>query len=325
MKSSLNFHKSRGISLIEILVATAIGVVIVAAVLVSYLGSGKARRYQSALSQMNQDAQIGLELLAREIQLAGYSQPRTLVNVNAANPAVTPSWVVSYNLGTLTAPVFGCDGTKNTVPFASPTAATVTCGAAATPTVSAFEVAYEADLKNTIPSGTNVPTDCHGQSIAVATPTGGGLNYYPVRNRYYISTSTSTNTSGRPELYCASDVSGNTQKPILENIDDLQIWYGVSANANSRQIIRYAKAGKDNTTPSTINAAGASEWQNVVSVRICLLMRSSEMVFSETSNAVGNEDTLTYSDCDGVIQTSTDRLLRRAYFTTSTLRSKMAF
>jgi type IV pilus assembly protein PilW len=306
-------------------VATAIGVVIVAAVLVSYLGSGKARRYQSAISQMNQDAQIGLELLSREIQLSGYSQPRALININAANAAITPSFVVSYNLGTLTAPIFGCDGTKGSVPFSTPTGTTVTCsGASTTPTVSAFEVAYEADLKNTIRHSTGVPTDCLGQSLVQISP-GNGLPYYAVRNRYFISTATGTATSGRPELYCASDKTGGNSQPILENVEDLQVWYGVSANANSRQIIRYAKAGKDNTTASTINAVGASEWQNIVSMKICLLMRSSETVFNEVSTGVGNEDTLTYTDCNGDTKASADRLLRRAYFTTSTLRSKMPF
>lgn len=325
MNSRINLRYSKGISLIEILVATAIGVVIVAAVLVSYLGSGKARRYQSAISQMNQDAQIGLELLSREIQLAGYSQPRALTNVNAAIiPAITPSWVVTYNLGTLTAPIFGCDGTKGSVPFSTPTAATVTCsGGSTTPTVSAFEIAYEADLKNTVPHSSGVPTDCIGQALVQITP-GSGLPYYAVRNRYFISTATGTSTSGRPELYCASDKSGGSSQPILENVEDLQVWYGVSANAASRQVVRYAKAGNA-TTASTINAAGATEWQNVVSMRICLLMRSSETVFEEVSTAAGNEDTLTYIDCNGDTKTSTDRLLRRAYFTTSTLRSKMPF
>lgn len=324
MKPVRSYRYSRGISLVEILVSVAIGLVVVAAVLVSYLGAGKAGRYQAALSQMNQDAQIGLNLLAREFQLAGYSQPSALTNVNAANPAVTPSWVVSYNLGTATAPVFGCDGTQGTVPFTTATAAVLSCGPAVTPTVSAFEVVYEADVKNTVPNAAGVPTDCLGQAIAVTAPPA-GTPYYVARNRYFIDRSTGANASGRPELYCASDRAGGSTQPLLENVEDLQVWYGVQAAAGTRQVVRYVKAGKDGTTPSTINATGAAEWANVISVRICLLMRSAEPIFSEIAVAAGNEDTLTYQDCDGVTRTSTDRYMRRAYFTTSTLRSKMAF
>jgi type IV pilus assembly protein PilW len=324
MKTVRSLRRSRGISLVEILVSVAIGLVVVAAVLVSYLGAGKAGRYQAALSQMNQDAQIGLNLLAREFQLAGYSQPSALTNVNAANPAVTPSWVVSYNLGTVTAPVFGCDGTRGTVPFVTATAAVLSCGPSVTPTVSAFEVVYEADAKNTVPNAAGVPTDCLGAAIAVTTPPAGNP-YYVTRNRYFIDRSTGANASGRPELYCASDRVGGSKQPLLENVEDMQVWYGMQAAAGTRQVVRYAKAGKDNTTASTVNAVGAAEWANVISVRICLLMRSAEPIFSETAVAAGNEDTLTYQDCDGVTQTSTDRYMRRAYFTTSTLRSKMAF
>lgn len=324
MKIVRSNRRVRGISLIEVLVSMAIGLVVVAAVIVSFLGAGKASRYQAALSQMNQDAQIGLNLLSGEFQLAGYSQPSALTNVNAANPAATPSWVVSYNLGTVTAPVFGCDGTRGSVPFVTATAATLTCGAAVTPTVSAFEVVYEADVKNTVPAAGGVPADCLGGAIA-ATVSPTGNTYYVARNRYFVDISNGVNASGRPELYCASDKAGGSKQPLLENVEDMQVWYGVQAAAGTRQVVRYAKAGKDATTPSTVNAVGAAEWANVISVRICLLMRSADPVFNETAVAVGNEDSLTYKDCDSVTRTSTDRYMRRAYFTTSTLRSKMAF
>ena len=54
------------------------------------------------------------------------------------------------------------------------------------------------------------------------------------------------------------------------------------------------------------------------SVRVCLLMRSAEAVISAEDPAMKS-----YLDCDGVSQTSTDGLLRRAYFNTTALRSKM--
>jgi type IV pilus assembly protein PilW len=91
----------------------------------------------------------------------------------------------------------------------------------------------------------------------------------------------------------------------------MKVWYGVQGAANSRQVVRYV-------TATAINGVGAPEWSNVISVRVCLLMRSSEPVLT-------GEDTLTYLDCDSATQTSNDHYLRRAYFTTSALRSKMAF
>jgi hypothetical protein len=48
-------------------------------------------------------------------------------------------------------------------------------------------------------------------------------------------------------------------------------------------------------------------------------MRSSEAVLAS------DEDTMTYLDCDSVQQTSAGGFVRRAFFSTTTLRNKMAF
>ncbi len=278
----------RGISLIELMISLVIGLVVVGAVIVSIIGSGKAGRFQEAYAQMNEDAQIGLSILSRDLEMAGYSVPTALTSTGGASP--------TFNLtyGTIGSSTFviGCD-----TGFASATAATVACGTATTP---AFEVVYEADKSNTVLTGGNVPSDCLGNGIAVGPP-------YVTRNRYFLS----IGTSGRPELSCASNNAANTPQPLIENIENMKIWYGTSVLANPTQVVRYVSA-------TAIAGVGASEWNRVISVRICLLVRSAEPVLN-----TGGEDTLTYLDCDAVAQTSNDRYLRRAYFTTAALRDKM--
>ncbi len=349
MKSAGPMRKIRGISLIELLISMAIGLVVVVAIIVSYLGSGQASRFQSARTQMNEDAQTGLTMLAKEIQLAGYSSPAAL---SAANPSVisyynltclndvaaaaagiaTPcaSPLLAATAGGTTGYIFGCDATTGTNPFVDPTATALACGATSASTSSGFGVVYEADIKNTVPktvAGVPTPTDCLGADIAVTTPTVGNP-YYIARNRYFVDVQTGANASGRPELYCASDRAGASKIPLIENVEDMQIWYGLAAatvtsTAASRQVVRYVKAGKDLTTPGTLNAVNAAtpgEWEKVMSVRICLLMRSAEPILQ-------SEDVLTYQPCDpnAALATSNDRYLRRAYYTTATLRSKMAY
>lgn len=310
MKRMQSRRRVRGISLIEVLISMAIGLVVIGAVIVSYLGSGRAGRFQSAYSQMDQDAQIGLNVLSRELQLAGYSQPSSLT------PNAAGQLVMNYNIGAATA-VFGCD--KG---FVDPKAATLVCdtGAGTIPTI---EVVYEADVKNTVPTSAGIPTDCIGNGLnplvpSVPTPIlplVAGLAVPPpyiVHNRYFVQ----TGPSGRPELYCVGTVRGggattNSVQPLLENVESMKLWYGVQVAANPRQVVRYV-------TATDINGVGAPEWANVISVRVCLLMRSADPVLSA-------EDTRTYLDCDSTTQTSSDNYLRRAYFTTTALRSKMAF
>ena len=193
MKATRLARGMRGVTLIELLISMVIGLVVVGAVIVSFVDSGRASRYQAALGQMNQDAQVALNLLSREVQLAGYVSP-------------------VQTLGA-TFPLFGCDGTKGAVPFTDPAATgDLACGAATGTTVSALEVVYEADLYNTVVASGSVPSDCLGNGFALAaTP-------YIVRNRYFVD----TGASGRTELYCASNLSA--KQPLLENVDELQIW-----------------------------------------------------------------------------------------------------
>lgn len=278
----------RGVTLIEMLIAITIGLVVVGAVMVSYLGSGQAGRIQAAYSQMNQDAQIGLSILNREFQMAGYSAPAGLVQDPPQVPAVTPTFSLTYNLGTATA-VVGC-GTG----FVNAHASVLTCGAGAGDTTPTFGVVYEADTRNTVPTSAGIPTDCQGNAILAGPP-------YFAQNRYFISGN---------ELYCASDVS--TQQPLLENVVAMRVWYGVQVAAAPRQVAGYVAA-----SDLIAQGAGAS-WNDVISVRVCLLMRSSEQVLN------AGVDSLKYRDCDGVTQTG-DRYLHRAYYSTSTLRSKMGF
>ena len=297
MKAMRIPRQSRGVTLIELMISLVIGLVVVGAVMVSFIGSGRAGRYQAALGQMNQDAQVGLNLLAREIQMAGYVSPGNTLGVPA---------------------IFACDATKGTVPFTNPTATTanLNCNAWSAPSVSALEVVYEADLATTVPrvvSSVSYPTDCLGDRL----PLTGSI--YIARNRFYLKPNATTN---RNELHCTSN-TGFTPQPLIENVDDMQLWFGISVPAASDTVVRFARAGKDASTPDTVNAIGATEWSNVNSVRICLLMRSAEDILtSEDKDTAGNQ---TYVDCNSntVPYPVGDLHLRRAYFTTAMVRTKM--
>lgn len=281
--------RARGISLVEVMISLVIGLVVVGAVMVSLIGSGNTGRFQSAYAGMNEDAQIGLSILSRDLQMTGYAKPTALVSNGAPSPTFS---LTSTTLGSTTF-VFGCDNG-----FANPTAATVACGTSTTP---ALEVAYEADTGNTV-ANAGVPSDCLGNAIAAGPP-------YVARNRYFIS----TGTSGRPELYCASNNAANAAQPLIENIENMKIWYGVSVPAAPTQVVRYVTA----TQIAALGAGAPAEWAQVISARICVLVRSAEPVLNS------GEDPIAYLDCDSVSANSNDRYLRRAYFTTASVRVRM--
>lgn len=276
--------RQRGVSMIELMVSVVIGMFVVGAVLVSYLGSGGTSRLQGSVSQMSEDAQIAFGLMSRDLQMAGYSD----ISGTTSSTSTTATFEKLYT-GPAT---FGCS-----TQFTSPTAAfnSAACVVGGSTATHSIEVNYQATSLNTIPNSGGAPTDCLGNGLSLTS------TFYVATNRYYVTT---TAGSLRPELHCAS-ASGSAQ-PLVENVQAMKVWYGEAVAASPKRAVRY------------VTASSVTDWSYVVSARICLLMRSVEPVLS-------NEDSLTYTDCDGATQTSSDKRLYRAFFTTVAIRNRVGF
>jgi type IV pilus assembly protein PilW len=263
---------STGFALIEILVALGIGLVVVGAVLASYLSNAQTGRLQSAAAQMDEDAQIGLRILTRELLMAGYAMPTSM---NADTRVFNQSYEGRA--------VFGCDKGFSAAPSANPSTCAISGGAPS------IEIAYEVDLYNSVVSK-GKGTDCAGVAVPASQ---NGITF----NRYGVGSS----TEGRSELRCSS---GSSTIPLVDNVERLQFWYGQSDGGASPQLIRYTQASD-------------ADFGRVMSVRVCLLMRSSEAP-AKAEDAAWQS----YLDCDGVRRIAADGRLRRVYFSTIALRSK---
>jgi len=285
-----------GFSLVEILVSLVIGLFVVGAVLTNYIGSGTAGNQQSQISQMTEDAQIAFMMLARDAQMAGYVEAEGILATGGGGTA-TFARLKDFR------PVFGCNNSFQTATVAFGTA---TCAAGTGS--HALEVNYQATTATAVLTSGGVPTDCLGNEI---TPEAVGgpptVNAYFVSNRYYVSSGT-----GRPELHCASQAAtASGGQPIAENVQEMRVWYGeavdwAAATPATRQPVRY------------VTASDVTQWPSVVAVRVCLLMRTAEPVLTA-------EDVQTYRDCAGATQTSPDRRIYRAFFSTMALRNKVGF
>jgi type IV pilus assembly protein PilW len=85
-------------------------------------------------------------------------------------------------------------------------------------------------------------------------------------------------------------------------------------DANDTQVVTYL-SGSD--LDSAFSADGLNDrWKRVVSVKICLLMRSPEKLADLPATA-------SYRDCSGTVVASTDGYLHRAFITTATLRNRL--
>ena len=81
---------ARGFSLVEMLVAMLLGIILMSAVVQIFVGSKQVYRTREQVATLTDNGRFALELMQREIRMAGYSGCRTLgslpPNVVAKNP-----------------------------------------------------------------------------------------------------------------------------------------------------------------------------------------------------------------------------------------------
>ncbi len=332
----------RGVSLVELMVSLAIGLVITVAVLSAYMGASSSTKLSDAQVRMNEDAQAALTILSRELRMAGNNpkQANRLDNTqpdmsSLRNPVYWPTPFPADDTNTFTYSGFdlawtelrglairGCDGG-----FQDPAAASIdalTCNTTQTGS-DAIAVTYEADEYNTIPTSGGKPTDCVGSGLTAQTatvqeydaanptsPKNVTATYYVADNRYYIGSTANL----PPSLYCKG--KNSSTQPLVQNIEDLQLTYGtLKPGAGAQVIAGYLTATQvvNQTLLAALNT-DAERWMNVVAVRVCIVVRSEDPVAPSAASAK-------YRDCTGTLVDAPDQRLRRAYFSTVALPNEI--
>ena len=74
MKNSYINKKQQGMTIIEIMIALAIGAFLIAGVMQVYLGSRQSFRMLDSLSRMQENGRFAMEFISRDIRLAGFRE-----------------------------------------------------------------------------------------------------------------------------------------------------------------------------------------------------------------------------------------------------------
>lgn len=283
--------RQAGLTLVELLVAMVIGLTVISAGLSLYVSSGQASRASHALAQMSEDASLALSLLRTQVAMAGYSQATGIHSNGLLSKAYTGL------------AVFGCTGGATAATASQNGLDQVVCQDS-TSTPDFLVVRYEADARNTVATSAGIPTDCLGNG----TPQPDG-SYHLADNRYFVKDHT---------LSCLGN-GHTTAQPLVDNIVDMAITYGVagtttqgSQTVSSGAAVTYLTAQEISGTATP--DAHSPTWNQVTSVRICLLIRSEQEVLDEA---------LSYDDCSGTATPAKDKRLYRAFVTTVTLQNRI--
>lgn len=271
-------RRQTGFSLVELMISLVIGMVIVGAVFAAYLSSGTSSKASQAIAQITEDATIALNVMRSSVSMVGYGNA---TGINAGK-FTKPYPGTGANPG-----IFGCEKgfTADTNKWDGAIGSLV-CDAGGDG--AAIALAYEADVRNSVLSSDGVPIDCLGSKLNNAA------GYYLAYNRYYVSNGS---------LYCLGSANTAAQA-LVDNVESLDIRYGVASALLPNQAVRYLKA----------DAMNATDFDRTVSVRICVVIKSTDQVLDQK---------MKYLDCGGNEVDAADRKLYRAFTTTVVLQNRV--
>jgi|TARA_B110000879_G_scaffold127041_1_gene167457 type IV pilus assembly protein PilW len=302
-REPLNSRASQGgFSLVELLIAVALGILLSWAILDVTLNSSRTAREVELTSEMVENGRYLSHLLKSEIRLAGfYGRLENYSNGTVAQPNPCSGLTAAELVNGMTFPLFGLDGVA---------AGDTTCNGDILLTGSDALLIRRADT-NFVTSTVGLDSNQHylqGTITAMVLDTGTNKTNFnllekdattlaPIRQYhqtiYYVDDS---NVFKRLRL-----VNGAyTPEPLIEGVDDFQLVYGIDRSGDGIPNAEGANAAFVELPASAI------EWENVVSVKIFL-------VLSSTNPAPGLNDAKIYSYADKAGITFSDSKKRRLF------------
>jgi type IV pilus assembly protein PilW len=311
-----------GMSLIELMIAVAIGLALLAGLSSLYVSTSKARAEFNKTSEQVENGRYALQSIMRDIEMAGFygrsSLPVTTASYALPDPCATAPASMGFSTSPLTVPL----------PVYGPAlAATVpSCLATTLPNMKTgaevLTVSYVAGSTTATPDGTeyylqrsNCQTDSvpmvYGKSVSAfmlhnKPPSGSNdcsaspsaeLRKY-VERTYYVATCDVCSGAGAdtmPTLKVAEFVNGAIQlSSLVTGIEDVHYSYGVDTDNNGSPDCYVDNPSVDNSAVPACAPSGyawttsaTANWANVTAVRINLLSRNLDNTASWT-------DTRTY-------------------------------
>ncbi|RAO76500.1 PilW family protein [Dyella jiangningensis] len=296
--SAISLRRQAGLSLIELMVGMAIGLVLLAALGSLYVSSSKARAEFNKTSEQVENGRYALESVVRDVEMAGFwGQANLGSSINYIVP--DPCAVVKASMGFdtsagLQVPV-GVAGLPTT-------AAAPTCLPNIVANSEVLTVRYASSISAAAVSGNDyflqlsrcrldaVPLvyDNATTSFTLQTRTCSGayteIRKYVMRTYYLASCDDCTKNDGIPTLKVAEFNGGAiTSTSLVTGIQDVHYSYGVDTDKNGAPDCYVDNPAVDNSAGGTNQcpnggayswASSAANWANVTAVRISVLSRN---------------------------------------------------
>lgn len=322
----------RGVSLVELMVSLAIGLVIALVVASAYIAISGTSSAVETRSRIDENGKLALDILAREIQMAGFYPPLVTdpatPNLRGRYTNIKSAGAAAYEQG-----IFGCSNGKF-----DPTnriCESAVTGASDSIVLSYFVTPSGTDLGSNTAS-LSVRSDCINGGLAndpVNTARAAAGMPLFVSNRFGVNATTYSlagagaagagvvNTVTTGSLACSGNgraAEDNVYQPVSEGVAQLVLRYAVYNQTVSETPQRFYTATEVSALPEVDGRTG---WQRVGAVRVCVVMKSIINARIQTADGTATP----YRDCFGnqVTPDASDKALYRAFERTVVVRNHM--
>ncbi|MDG1819036.1 MAG: PilW family protein [Porticoccaceae bacterium] len=301
-KNGRSGNSQQGYTIVELIIATALGILLSWAILDITLSATGTAREVELTSEMVENGRYLSHFLKSEIRLAGfYGRLENYSSGATVQPNPCTDLTTTNLIDGLSFPLFGLDEVA---------AGATTCNGdrlltgtdillvrrASTSSV-ATTVGLAAKQQYLQATVTAMVLDTGANKANFTLMEKDSLGLAPIReyyqNIYYVDNS---NTFKRLRLINGAYIS----EPLAEGVDDFQVVYGIDRSGNGIP-------NGDGTSDAFVELpASAAEWQNVVSLKLFLIV-------SSTNPAPGLNDPKAYTYADKVNVTFGDSKKRRLF------------
>lgn len=322
-----------GFSIIELMIAMTLGLFLTSVVLKIVLDSKDSYVLQKSLGETQEIGRFALDVIARDIRNADFwGCPKTLSNiVNNLNPANTPSSNTEFKSG-----VSGEDGATNLPdtltlsgayresydvlsPYMGKTSSDINilsnnnldyggivlisdCIQGDIFQISNLDVKSSGEIKHEVideqlPQNYNInPCSSSASTHCLSNAYKEGAKIYVIRTLIYSITN---DNNGTPSL--SVSLNGSTPELLVSNVENIQFKYGEDTDEDG--IINIYR-----------DATDVVNWQDIYSVQISIVTRSTEELNTPAVNYVFN----------GEVISPQDRKHRRVFSTVVALRNRLS-
>lgn len=312
-----------GRTLIELMISIAISMAITAAVASLYLSTSRTARVSSELAGIADSGQVAMQLIGDAIRQAGYGE------IVGSDLALGAGQVGIYRSQTLFAEgqsVVGCTGAR----FVDETASAPACGAPVSADFDTLMVRFQGDA--VIPPAQGRIDDCLGGQVpldALPPDHAGGARTAsrPMIHNVYYGQNGALLCRGNGRATPADPFPAPQQ--LVANVEQFKVFYGFDDVRWANPDATPGSSARSVRDAAWINALPADSlpWDFVVSVHVCLLIRSDP----DVGKGFTRSPTTTYPRCPRTaleaagelpMETASDGALRRTYAQTFTVRAR---